>query len=591
MKWLPWIALAGCTAEPVALDRGDAPTDPTTDTGPAEPGEVPGVTFVDRASEIGLLDDWDDTFERGRMCLPADFDRDGWLDVMVGNPGDTSRILRGGPIFEPAQVLSEGNVFWSGAVGDLDNDGLPDLFVGGGGNETAEADRVYRNATRPGGPITLESVQRLTLSLPGGGRTEEMSTAGVQLADFDGDGFLDAYGSTFLLDPTILPHVTPDDLDGLNPLWLNQGDGTFVDVGFTVGLHTQFGTQHSAALDYDRDGDVDLFENNKIGPSVLWRNRLVEDGALSFENVTTEASLAGSLLSHPVENSAFSSLAADLNDDGWDDLLVFRRKPKNPDEPERHSSGHLLFLNVGGVGFVEVGALAGLDEASMFRDHLTANGTMGSQAGDYDADGRLDVVVGNGGPSTGTANLLYHNEGNQPVEIAGLGTLQVPRLVNVSALLDFPSPDAGDVPFPYRTHAICFGDFDRDGFDEIFEMEGGPAGGIDALMREPDRLFDPVFTGPVPRFLRVRLEATDGAINRDAIGARVAVTVEQADGTVRTLHRTRRGGSGFSADNGPELFFGLGDAVAITDVEVTWPDGRVDRPEVPDLDAVVTWTR
>jgi hypothetical protein len=591
--WLAALAL-GCTDDRVPLDGGDS--DATSPEGQ--------LVAIDQAPASGYLDTWLGHFERGRNVTVADVDSDGDPDVISGNPGDTTFVLfndtpPGGPLaFRRGQELeTTGLPYWSIAASDFDNDGDPDLFVGYGGNEGVGFDRVYRNDGDADVPFVDVSVASGVTPVDIDGNPLPHATAGSLVLDFDNDGLLDVYASD-MVHRSQMAWITLEDRSGLNQLWRNLGGLTFENVGLGHGLFTQRSTRHSVFLDIENDGDLDLFENNYDGGNVLWRNRLVEAGIPVFEDVTAEMSLNGGDLSFPMMSGSMATIAADLDNDGYEDLVVYRRNgPKEPGEPENQSAGHLLWMNQQGQGFVDVAMYTDLNDSFVWRDHDV--GVMGCQIADFDADGFPDIFVGNGGPGAGEVSQLFLSTTRTTVEIEGIGTVTVPQFEDRTALIDAPSEIpasyAGTVPvYPYRTHGSAAADFDGDGDLELAQNNGGPMDlsvGPAEMMQEPDRLWDFVFPDPKPHWLWVDLVGDGLTVNRDAVGAKVHLQAEQEDGTVLDLYQVRRTQTGFSAQNQGGVYFGLGQAVSIVSLVVTWPDGTVRDVPAPSFDRHVTVTR
>jgi hypothetical protein len=168
---------------------------------------------------------------------------------------------------------------------------------------------------------------------------------------------------------------------------------------------------------------------------------------------------------------------------------------------------------------------------------------MGHNFGDLDNDGFLDFYLGTGDPDFRTLipNRMFRNAGGkvfQEVTTAtGTGHLQ-------------------------KGHAVAFADLDDDGFQEIYISMGGAFtgdGARNALYHNPGN--------PTNHFVKLKLVGAKA--NRAAIGARVKVTVQTASGP-RELHRTVGNGGAFGA-NPLRLEVGLGDATAITAVDIRWP--------------------
>lgn len=586
------LALTACTPNPISVPGpGAAPADGT-------------LEIRDIAASSGYDDfDLSGHFQRGRGCTWADFDGDGDVDVFLANPADASYVLRnitepGGPIrFEPGKPVDR-VLPWAGAAADYDNDGDVDLFVGVGGLEGVGFDLLLRNDAG----LFTDVTQAAGVSGPASRRTGEpapIASTGVSFVDVDRDGQVDLYVDGHVFPITSWSDLPEDTVVGYSVLWHNQGDGTFVDIAADAGLTHQAPHRFSAWLDVDQDGDDDLYENNwSVAHDVFWRNLWMETGEIRFEEATLEWSLGGADLRYPLES--FAAATEDVNNDGWPDLLVYVRgwPTEGP-----HLAGHTLFLNVEGHGFVDATVQSNLNDPfdpGYLRDHLSL-GVMGNLLADVNGDGLPDVYIGNGGPVGGYPDQLFLTTGLERhvfegVSLAGAPprdiALMVPIFENVSTRIDFPSEERPGVgpypPYPYRTHAVCAGDLDGDGQLEIGVSEGGMSWFGGTSVQEPNRLFQ-VLQDPAPRWLSVDVRG-DPSIGTDALGTVVSVTVSNAT-DVWTVRRTVRTTNGFAAQNPHALWFGLNDAERIASVEVLWPDGRVDRPQIEGLDRRIVVTR
>jgi hypothetical protein len=232
------------------------------------------------------------------------------------------------------------------AAGDIDNDGDVDLVFSGTQNGLV----AYRND----GALSFTDVtDKAGLRVADG----DVST-GVLLADLTGDGFLDVY---------LCRRYRP------NRLFVNNGNGTFTDRSDGSPLSIAAYTTHACPIDYDRDGDLDIYVVNGGEPrrqgyinpgssDMLVRN----DGAGSFHDVTSEVGLVD-------RGYGLSAVVGDLNDDGWPDIWVTN------DFEERDR----LWINKHGT-FADSSAKA---MASM------SWASMGSDIADLNGDGLLDVVT------------------------------------------------------------------------------------------------------------------------------------------------------------------------------------------------------
>ncbi len=288
-------------------------------------------------------------------------------------------------------------------------------------------------------------------------------------------------------------------------------------------------TKAVIAADYDNDGYVDLYVSNLNGDHHLYHN----NHDRTFTDVTVAAGVQGPW-------SSFGAAFFDYDNDGWPDLFVadygvsvedvMRGFLKQPQGSERLR----LFRNVGNGTFRDVTAEAGLDRAMM---------PMGLNFGDIDNDGFLDFYLGSGNPSYASPipNVMFHNEGGK-------------RFVDITA-----SSGTGILP---KGHGVAFADLDRDGDEDLFVVMGGAVPGD----RQMARIFEN--QGNANDWINIRLTGVKS--NRAAIGARIKVTVRNADSAPRSIYRTVGSGGSFGASPF-EQHIGLGNAASIENVQVWWP--------------------
>ena len=484
--------------------------------------------FPDIATRLGV-----DTFNQCGGVIVEDFDNDGWLDIV------TSTIDQRGPLtyyrnlgergFEdlsaPSRLADQlGGLNCIGA--DYDNDGDVDILVLRGAwfsDSGRIRNSLLRNDSESGAPRFTDITREAGLADPAS------PTQAAVWADFDDDGDLDLYvGNESRLDQNCREGDYP------SQLFRNNGDGTFTDIARQAGVTNDRYTKGVTAGDYDNDGDMDLYVSNGL-VNRLYRN----DGGMSFTDVAPELGVT-----HP-EGLSFAAWFFDVNNDGWLDLFVVAYDATVADVCAdylgwEHRAAHpVLYLNNGdpaAPGFTDITAKMDLNHPYL---------PMGANFGDLDNDGWLDIYLTTGAPDYQSLmpNVMLRNDAGE-------------RYQDVSK--------SGGFGHLQKGHGIAFADLDNDGDQDIYHQLGGFYAGDafhNALFHNP---------GHDNRFLTIRLVGT--STNRMAIGARIKVVIDTPDGQ-RTIHRavgsvSSFGGSPFRQE------IGLGNAIAIDRVEITWPTSR-----------------
>ncbi|PRY89006.1 VCBS repeat-containing protein [Mongoliibacter ruber] len=255
--------------------------------------------------------------------------------------------------------------FYNGAgvaLGDINNDGLIDIFLAG--NQTEN--KLYLNK----GNFQFEDItEKAGLAVPG------IWSTGVSMADVNGDGLLDIY---------ICKSGPLGGEERYNSLYINNGDLTFTESAKAYGIADEGLSQHAVFFDFDKDGDLDMYLLNNSARSVgvndlrigqrdvrdpMGGNKLYRNDGGFFTDVSEEAGIYGSAIGY-----GLGVTVADLNKDGWPDLYV------SNDFFEKD----YLYINNGDGTFTE--ALEEMmTEISM--------GSMGADIADLDNDGWLDIFI------------------------------------------------------------------------------------------------------------------------------------------------------------------------------------------------------
>ncbi|MEN8887082.1 MAG: VCBS repeat-containing protein, partial [Winogradskyella sp.] len=246
------------------------------------------------------------------------------------------------------------------AIGDINNDGLPDVFFGG--NQVA--DRLYLNK----GGFQFENITKKSRVARNSGWTW-----GVTMADVNADGYLDIYVSR--------NGNSANAEERQNQLFINNQDLTFTESAQLYGLaDVGFSTQ-AVFFDMDNDGDLDMYQVNQIADKKLllinkipreqyrfFRDRLYKNENGKFTDVSEEVGISTDV------SYGLSVNASDLNNDGWMDLYV----ANDYAEPD------FMYFNNGDGTFKNV--------INQQLKHITQL-SMGSDTGDINNDGLLDLIT------------------------------------------------------------------------------------------------------------------------------------------------------------------------------------------------------
>jgi hypothetical protein len=485
-----------------------------------------------------------------------DYDGDGRLDVFFTNgaavpslekdsPGYANRLYRnaGGMKFTDvteAAGLRGAGYSMAAAVGDYDNDGDPDLFVGG-----VHRQFLYRNA---GGRFEDATARA-------GVGSDQWVVGGAWL-DFDNDGWLDLLEVNYTVWTADYDRFCGDRSRNIrvycHPKWFppvalslfrNRGDGTFEDVSARVGLLRVKGRGMGAAVaDYDADGRTDIYVANDKLPSFLFHNR--PDG--TFEETALLAGVA--LPEHGQEISAMGVDFRDYDNDGRPDVHVTALAGES----------FPLFRNVGNGLFQDA------THSSRLAPLVARRSGWGNAFVDLDNDGWKDLF---------TANAHVNDEIERFESTAYRLTNSVFRNMGDGTFSDDSAPAGLDTAPPRAHRGAALGDLDQDGRVDV----------VVSSLQAPAELWRNRSSGG--HWLEVRLVGTKS--NRDGIGA--VVTLSAASDPrwrQQTNHMTTA--VGYASSSAGPMHFGTGAATTIDAVDVRWPSGTVQVLRSVAADQVLT---
>lgn len=475
-----------------------------------------------------------------------DFDGDGWLDIYFTNAPSVSMAQAGskarsalyhnnrdGTFTDVSEKAGVASPCWAmgAAVGDIDNDGWPDLAVSCFGGVV-----LYRN-NRNG---TFSDVTQHS----GLGQDKGWAT-GVAFGDYDGDGLVDLFVPHYVdLDLAHLPAFgsqktcTYHDLavqcgprglkGGPDTLYHNNGDGTFTEVSRQAGVddpNHYFGLG-AVWSDFDNDGKLDLLVANDGEPNYLYHN----EGGGRFKEIANEAGVA--LGEDGNEQANMGVALGDYTRTGRQSIAI-----------SHFSEDYaVLYRNDGNLNFTDVAHTAKVAQPTLpyvgWGDAFLDTGNRGL----------LDLILVNG--------HVYPQ-----VDNAKLGTaFREPKLLfwnNGDGTFREVSGEAGAaLRIPQVSRGLAVGDlFNTGRLDVVVEnLIGGPM----ILETKPD---------PKNHWVSFQLEGSPS--NRLALNARVTVRV----GAVQQMGEVLSGGS-YLSQSDLRQHFGLGAATILDEVKVLWPDGK-----------------
>ncbi|HTH55942.1 MAG TPA: FG-GAP-like repeat-containing protein [Cyclobacteriaceae bacterium] len=478
--------------------------------------------FTDVAADLKL-----DVNNLSGGSIVDDFDNDGYLDVLTTSGWESEGSVH--YFKNTANGFTEltDRMGVKGITGglnmmqtDYNNDGFIDVFILRGGwkrdfgNEPNSLLRNNGNGTFT--DVTIES-----------GLLSYHPTQTATWNDFNNDGWVDVFIGNESYSGGKGRHACE--------LYINNQDGTFTDIAKKANCEIFKYVKGVTSGDYNHDGWQDIFISTVNGQRMLLKNEGSRN--VTFTDVTINARL------DLEQGNTFPTWFWDFDNDGWLDIFacdytyketlgVYEASEKL-NIPAGNPEKMLLYKNNHDGTFTNVAKLVGLT-TNVF--------AMGSNFGDIDNDGFLDMYLGTGNPDYKSVipNKLFRNVRGE-------------RFQDVTA--------SARVGHLQKGHGVSFADMDNDGDQDIYIEMGGVYPG--------DTYQNSFFLNPgqnTNHWICLKLEGVKS--NRAAIGSQVKLTFHE-DGKVRSVYRdVNSGGSFGSSPFRREI--GIGQATMIDEIEIRW---------------------
>jgi len=528
-----------------------------------------------------------------------------WFEDVAAKAGIAVRNINGSVDHKRYIIESTGSGV---AILDYDRDGFPDIYLVNGAELDTNGKPLLSSKTT-GHLFHNNHDGTFTDVTEGAGLASAGWGQGACVGDYDNDGYEDLFVTGY----------------GKNRLFHNNGDGTFREVAETAGVAgtgKEWGTG-CAFIDYDRDGKLDIMVANYVhfdlattpapgkeagciwkgtpvmcgprglpsAPNILYHN----EGGGKFRDVSKASGIENTF-----GHYCFSVTTLDYNDDGWPDIYV-----------ACDSTPSIMYRNNRDGTLTDVA----LDIGVAYNEDGREQAGMGSTAGDYDGDGRLDIFKTNFSDDTAT---LYHanadgtfsdvtSEAGVGINVNALGWGTMFADVDNDGFLDllvtnghvYPEVDSAKLGatfkeprfFYWNTGKGTFKDLSRSSGPGLLEPLSGRGLAIADLWNDGrlEAVINNLSDRPMllvnraanaNHWLGVQLRGT--VSNRSAIGARVVV-----EGTKRQWVDEVRSGSSYSSSSDLRLHFGLGKENTIKGLVVRWPNGARESFSVGDINRFI----
>jgi len=501
----------------------------------------------------------------------GDINNDGLLDVFFGGNQVSDRLYLNKGDFKFEDITKKSKTArnsgwtWGVTMVDINNDGFLDIYVSRNGNSFKPSDRRNQLYINNQDLTFTESAQKYGLGDIG------FSTEAV-FFDMDNDGDLDMYQVNQPADKKLLlvNKITKKDVNSFKDKLYRNDNGKFKDVSEAAGISRKLAYGLSASVsDFNNDGYIDLYvANDYAEPDYMYYN----NGDGTFKNVIHKE------LKH-ITQLSMGTDTGDINNDGLLDLMTTDMTPEDHYRSKTNMASmstevfnmlvdagahrqymtNTLQVNTGLGSFSDIGNMAGVSSTDWSWASLIV---------DIDNDGWKDIIVSNG-----IKKDVDNNDYKTILDTLNTRRTTVDDFFKLSQ--NAPSQPIGNYAFrnkgnlqfekvskawgfatPSFSSGMAYGDLDNDGDLDVVVNN----------MESAAFIYENNATG---NFIKFNLEGSEN--NRFGIGAKVIITYnEETQMAQNVVNR------GYLSSVAPQVFFGLGKTTEVATVKVIWPDGKIN---------------
>lgn len=493
------------------------------------------IIFEEVSLSNGLNFDYQEELKMGGGAASFDYDNDGDEDLYIVGGQNPDGLFEndGNGVFTDVSestniaFLTSSVMSTSVVTGDIDNDGIREIFIGTIGEIGTAFSNIKPNLLLKYNPSSsqFENIIETTQI------TDQSFCMGAHFFDSNQDGYLDLYLINYVAVPKLLQEGSQvigfDHECHENKLYINNGDGTFTDLTIFYSLDQAACTLAATSSDLDGDGDPEIIVANDFGkwlePNQLFQN---EGGDFAYTDVSVSSNTNAQMYGMGIA-------VGDYDEDLDMDFYV------------TNIGNNFFFENNGDMQFIDVAEIKGIQNSTSVNE-LNVTG-WGAIFEDFNNDTYLDLFVSNGY----VYSAVDIDDTSQNDELY-LGSVEHEfSNVSIESGIEFNGPSRGALK----------GDWNQDGQIDLITITNEK---LTPDIQNSINFYNNIYS--TNNWIGFDLSGTTS--NKDAYGAKVILYAED-----RAFLREVKGGDSHASQGSSKIHFGLGDIQVIDSITIHWPSG------------------